>query len=84
MRLPPKCPICGGEIVENDVEEIVRGGNNTAFFEVHAGVCLRCGEHLYEPDTVRLFEEARTKLEQAIEEGMQPVGKAYAASNPSK
>jgi YgiT-type zinc finger domain-containing protein len=84
MKLPGKCPICGGRVVEKEVEEIVRGGNNTAFLKVHAGVCLKCGEHLYQPYTIKLFEETREKLEQNLEEGMQPVGKAYAASKSSK
>ena len=81
MKLPSKCPVCGGELVEKKVEEVVRGGNNTAFLQVDAGVCLKCGEHLYEPDTIRLFEETRKKLEENLEEGMQAIGKAYAVSS---
>jgi YgiT-type zinc finger domain-containing protein len=81
MKLPSKCPVCGGELVERDVEEVIRGGDNAAFIKVRAGVCLKCGEHLYEPQTMRLFEETRRKLEQNLEEGMHPVGKAYSASN---
>ncbi len=81
MKLPSKCPICGGELVEKKVEEVVRGGNNTAFLQVDAGVCLKCGERLYEPHTIRLFEETRKKLEQNLEQGMHPVGKTYAISS---
>lgn len=81
VKLPSKCPICGGELAEREVEEVVRGGDNTAFVKVHAGVCLKCGERLYEPQTIKLFEETRQKLEQNCEEGMHPVGKAYTTSN---
>ena len=80
MRLPTKCPVCGGELAEKKVEEVVRGGNNTAFIQVDAGVCLKCGEHLYEPHTIRLFEETRNKLEKNLEQGMKAVGKSYAIS----
>ncbi len=81
MKLPDKCPICGGEVVQKDVEEVIRGGDNTAFVKVRAGVCLKCGERLYDPATIQVFEETRQKLEQNREEGLHPVGKAYAASS---
>ena len=80
MKLPSKCPICGGELLEKEVEEVVRGGNNAAFIKVHAGICHKCGEHLYDPSTIELFEETRSKLEDNVEEGMHPIGKAYVAS----
>jgi hypothetical protein len=30
MKLLEKCPICGGELVEKEVEKVLRGGANTA------------------------------------------------------
>lgn len=42
-----KCPICSGELVEKEVEKLIRGGNNTAIIKVKAEVCTGCGERLY-------------------------------------
>ncbi len=56
------CPVCGGKMVEKTVEKILRGGEDTAIVEIKAQVCLKCGERLYDADTVRLFEEIRSKL----------------------
>ena len=58
-----KCPVCGGELVEKEVEKLLKGGINTAVMKVKAEVCLRCGERLYSEETVRGFEEIRRKLE---------------------
>jgi YgiT-type zinc finger domain-containing protein len=58
-----KCPVCGGELVEKEVEKLLRGGVHTASIRVTADVCLRCGERLYTPETVERFEEIRAKLE---------------------
>ncbi len=58
-----KCPICGGEIVEKNVEKLLRGGKNTAVVRVKAEVCLHCGERLYSKDTIIYFETIRSKLE---------------------
>lgn len=74
------CPICGGELAHRQVEEIVRGGDDTATLEVEAMVCLRCGERLYSEDTVRRFEQIRSNLARGNSEGLEPVGKSYKAS----
>ncbi len=62
MKTDAICPICGGEMIEKTVEKIVRGGEDTAIIEVQAHVCQKCGERLYDSETVLLFEEVRTKL----------------------
>ena len=59
MKLFEKCPICGGELVEKEVEKVLKGGSNTAILKVTAEVCLHCGERLYRPETVAHFEEVR-------------------------
>ncbi len=58
-----KCPVCGGEIVERELEKVLRGGNHTEIVKIQAEVCLRCGERLYAPEVVKRFEETRSKLE---------------------
>lgn len=57
-----KCPVCGGELVEKEVEKLLRGGAHTAVLRVKAEVCLRCGGRLYSQETVRRFEEIVTDL----------------------
>ena len=77
MRLFEKCPICGGELVEKEVEKVLKGGANTAILKVKAEVCLHCGERLYRPETVAHFEEIREKLSTEDVGGFEPVGKTY-------
>ena len=57
-----KCPICGGELIEKEVEKLLRGGVHTAVLNVRAEVCLRCGERFYSTETVKRFEQIREKL----------------------
>ena len=40
MKLFDKCPVCGGELIEKEVEKILIGGSNTALVRVKAEVCL--------------------------------------------
>lgn len=72
-----KCPVCGGELVEKEVEKLLRGGIHTAVLQVHAHVCLHCGERLYSEEAVRRFEEIRTKLERQETKDFQPMGKTF-------
>ena len=72
-----KCPICGGEVIEKEVEKLLRGGNNTAVIRVKAEVCLHCGERLYSKDTVKYFEEIRTKLKKQEVSDFEVVGQTY-------
>ncbi|MBU2609956.1 MAG: YgiT-type zinc finger protein, partial [Chloroflexi bacterium] len=43
MKPFEKCPVCGGELVEKEVEKLLKGGVNTAVLTVRAEVCLLCG-----------------------------------------
>ena len=72
-----KCPVCGGELVEKEVEKLLRGGVNTAIINVKAEVCLHCGERLYSQETVKLFEEIRKKLERKEVANFQPIGQSF-------
>ncbi|GIV99891.1 YgiT-type zinc finger protein [Roseiflexus sp.] len=72
-----KCPICGGELVEKEVEKLLKGGIHTAVLKVHADVCLRCGERLYSVETVRRFEQIRQKLERQDTAEFQPLGQTF-------
>ena len=66
MTLLDKCPVCGGEIVEKEVEKILRGGNLKEIVKVQAEVCLRCGELFYTPDVVKRFKKIRSRLKKTI------------------
>jgi YgiT-type zinc finger domain-containing protein len=78
MMIPfNKCPVCGGEVVEKEVEKLLRGGIHTAVLKVQAEVCLHCGERLYSQETVRQFEQIRAKLEQEDVADFQPLGQSF-------
>jgi len=72
-----KCPICGSELVEKEVDKLLRGGVHTAVVRVRASVCLRCGERLYSEDDARRFEEIRAKLERQETQEFQPLGQSF-------
>lgn len=72
-----KCPVCGGDLVEKEVEKVLRGGVNTAVLKVCAEVCLRCGERLYSQETVRRFEQIRAKLERQDTKEFRAIGVSY-------
>ena len=75
-----QCPICGGELVEKDVQKLLRGGIHTAVLRVKAEVCLQCGERLYSEETVRRFEEIRQKLKNQQTEEFTPLGRSFQVS----
>jgi YgiT-type zinc finger domain-containing protein len=72
-----QCPVCGGEMVEKQVEKLLRGGVHTAVVTVCAEVCLRCGERLYAAETVRRFEQIRAKLARQDIDEFQPLGQSF-------
>ena len=74
-----KCPICGGEIVEKQVDKLLRGGSNSAVLTVQADVCLHCGERMYSEDTIKQFETIRSKLEKQETSGLKAVGQFFKA-----
>lgn len=62
MKPFEKCPVCGGDLENRQVEKLLRGGGNTVTMKVSAEVCLHCGEKLYAEEVVKSFEEIRGKL----------------------
>ncbi len=77
MKPFDKCPVCGGELVEKEVEKLIKGGVHTAVLSVRAQVCLQCGERLYPADVVRRFEQIREKLERQEVSEFQPLGQTF-------
>ncbi|MCP4112753.1 MAG: YgiT-type zinc finger protein [Desulfobacteraceae bacterium] len=83
MKPFDKCPVCGGKLVEKDVEKLLRGGIHTAVIKVRAEVCLHCGEKLYSQETVRWFEQIRDKLKRQEVSKFEPLGKSFRAISES-
>jgi YgiT-type zinc finger domain-containing protein len=81
MMLFNKCPICGNEVVEKEVEKLLRGGNHTATVTVKAEVCTHCGERLYSKDTIILFEQIRSKLARQDFSELKPIGQSFKAAS---
>ena len=77
MKSFEKCPVCGGELVEKEVEKLLHGGLHTAIMIVRAEVCLNCGERLYNQETVRRFSQIRMKLERQETMEFQPLGVSF-------
>jgi YgiT-type zinc finger domain-containing protein len=75
----PKCPTCGGEIVQKEVEKLLKGGPNTAVITLKAEVCLHCGERYYSPATTKHFEEIRHKLAAGDISEFEELGHSYKA-----
>jgi YgiT-type zinc finger domain-containing protein len=77
MKPFDKCPLCGGEVSEKEVEKLLRGGGHTAVINVRVEVCLHCGERLYDQETVRRFEEIRDKLRRRQTAEFRPIGQSF-------
>ncbi len=80
MKPFEKCPVCGSEMVEKEVEKLLRGGKNTAVLKVRSEVCLHCGERLYAQEIVRMFEQIRAKLAKDDIKEYQHMGQTYQVS----
>jgi YgiT-type zinc finger domain-containing protein len=72
-----KCPVCGGEMIQKNVEKILKGGNNTAVIHIEAEVCLHCGERLYTPEVIQKFETIRYKLSHQQTRDFTLMGQAF-------
>lgn len=77
MRPFDKCPVCGGELVEKEVEKLLSGGAHAAVLKVRAEVCLRCGGRLRSQETIRRFEEIRSKLKRQETAEFKPMGLSF-------
>lgn len=77
MKLFEKCPVCGGELIEKEVEKVLMGGSNTALVRLKAEVCFHCGERLYTPEDIARFDEIRKKLREDNVEKFIQIGKTY-------
>ncbi len=73
-----KCPSCGSDRLEiKSIIHTINGGNNTAMIDVNVEICQFCGEILFTPDQVKLFEEVKKKLENGQTEDFLQVGRNF-------
>jgi YgiT-type zinc finger domain-containing protein len=72
-----KCPICGGQVHQEEVTETLQGSGNTATLKILAAVCQLCGEQYYSLETVRQFEEIETKLKEQDIAGFELIGQSF-------
>jgi YgiT-type zinc finger domain-containing protein len=79
MKPFEKCPVCGGELVEKEVEKLLKGGVHVVVMKVKADVCLGCGDRLYSSEIVKKFEDTRRKLERQEISDFQPLGQSFQA-----
>ena len=77
MKPFDECPICGGELVEKEVEKLLKGGVNMAVVKVKAEICQQCGLRQYPEATVRRFELIRQKLAREDVAEFQRLGQTY-------
>lgn len=64
-------------MVEKEVQKLLYGGIHMAVVKVQAEVCLECGERLYSQETVRRFEEIRSKLKHQETADFIPLGQSF-------
>ena len=77
MKAFDKCPVCGGELIEKEVEKLLRGGSDVAVLRVKADIFLHCGERLFSEETIKKFEQIRNSLKRHEVESFEPLGNAY-------
>ena len=77
MKPFEKCPVCGCELENKQVQKPLKGGENTVSMKVAAEVCLHCGESLYAEDVVKSFEEIRGKLRKQEFNHLRTLGQSF-------
>lgn len=75
--LNEKCAVCGGRLIEKEVEKLLRGGRHMAAMKVKAEVCLHCGERFFKPDDIEWFERVEFKLEHDQTNEFKVLGAAF-------
>lgn len=61
--LPLKCPLCGGLIIEQEVNHKIKGGGKLVVLKVRAQTCTKCAEQFYSLDIVKKLERIKVQLE---------------------
>lgn len=73
-----KCARCGfDDVIEKNVDKVIRGGADAAVISVPAEVCLHCGERFYKGEVGFCFDAIRKRLDSGQVEDFQPVGRYF-------
>ena len=73
-----KCPRCGfDDVIEKNVDKVIRGGEDAAVISVPAEVCLHCGERFYAGKVGFCFDAIRKRLDSGQVEEFQPIGRYF-------
>ena len=81
MTVIDLCVFCEGQMFYQDVELLLRGGDNVATVAVPADVCLRCGQQTYAHETSLKLEEIERKLTANDTEDFQHRGQHFQVVN---
>ena len=72
------CPTCGSKnLIKKPFDHEVKGGNNIAFVEVIVESCEDCGEILFTPDQIMLFEKVREELKNNNTQNFIHIGETF-------
>ena len=71
------CPICGGQLIDKQVEVLLRGGDHTAVVHAPALKCVYCREELYAASIVREFERITSQLDRGDTDDFKPLGRVF-------
>ncbi|MCH8310703.1 MAG: YgiT-type zinc finger protein [Chloroflexi bacterium] len=77
MSTQELCPLCGGYLIEKNVETLLRGGNDIVAFRADAFVCSKCGERIYPVQVVKRFEKIRRQLVRGDTSEFEPLGRSF-------
>jgi YgiT-type zinc finger domain-containing protein len=55
FNITDKCHLCGTEPTIGEVENLLKSNNDVATIKVNAGVCHKCGEIVFDAETVMNF-----------------------------
>jgi uncharacterized protein with PIN domain len=70
-----RCFHCGGiDLEAREVEELISAAPYVIRYRTPATVCRHCGERYFDPQTVRRFEEIRSRVRSGDLSGLRPAG----------
>jgi len=74
-----KCAICGGKVIQKEISEEIRVGNDFVIVEnIKGGVCVECGERYYPPGVVdKLKEIERSLIDKKRLKKLEVMGNTY-------
>ena len=73
-----KCARCGfDDVIEKNVDVVLRGRCDAAVISVPAEVCLHCGERYYTGEVSFCFDAIQERLNNGQVDEFQPIGRYF-------